>query len=60
MQKNIIKTEHAPAAIGPYSQAVSAGGFLFVSGQIPINPQTGQVVTTGIEDETAQVIKNIS
>ncbi len=60
MQKNIIKTEHAPAAIGPYSQAVNAGGFLFVSGQIPINPQTGQVVTTGIEDETAQVIKNIS
>lgn len=59
MQKNIIKTDQAPAAIGPYSQAISAGGFLFVSGQIPINPQTGEIVKTGIEAETAQVIKNV-
>lgn len=59
MQKNIIKTDLAPAAIGPYSQAVKAGNLLFVSGQIPINPQTGNLVTEGIEAETEQVLKNI-
>lgn len=43
--KNIIKTDSAPAAIGPYSQAVSVGNLVFVSGQIPVNPETGEVVT---------------
>lgn len=59
MQKNIIETTEAPAAIGPYSQAVKAGNLLFVSGQIPLNPQTGTLVTDGIEAETHQVMKNV-
>lgn len=60
MNKQIIQTKHAPAAIGPYSQAVKSGNLLFVSGQIPINPETGSIVNTGIEAETHQVMKNIS
>ncbi len=60
MQKNIINTPQAPAAIGPYSQAVKAGNLLFVSGQIPLNAKTGNLVTTGIEAETEQVMKNIT
>jgi 2-iminobutanoate/2-iminopropanoate deaminase len=59
MKKNIIQTEDAPAAIGPYSQAVKCGGLLFVSGQIPIDPETGNVVIGGIESETHRVMKNI-
>lgn len=59
MQKNIIETTEAPAAIGPYSQAVKTGNLLFVSGQIPLNPQTGTLVTDGIEAETHQVMKNV-
>jgi 2-iminobutanoate/2-iminopropanoate deaminase len=59
MSKEIIKTEFAPAAIGPYSQAVKAGNLLFVSGQIPIDYKTKNVVTDGIETETHQVMKNI-
>lgn len=59
MQKNIIETTEAPAAIGPYSQAVKTGNLLFVSGQIPLNPQTGALVTDGIEAETHQVMKNV-
>ena len=59
MQKNIIETTQAPAAIGPYSQAVKTGNLLFVSGQIPLNPQTGTLVTDGIEAETHQVMKNL-
>jgi len=54
-----IKTENAPAAIGPYSQAVEAGGFLFVSGQIPINPADGSI-PDGITAQTEQVLKNVS
>jgi 2-iminobutanoate/2-iminopropanoate deaminase len=57
--KTIINTGNAPAPIGPYSQAVIAGGLLFVSGQIPSNPQTGDIVTTGIEDETVMVMENL-
>jgi 2-iminobutanoate/2-iminopropanoate deaminase len=56
----IIETAEAPKPIGPYSQAVCANGFIFVSGQIPIDPKTGQVVEGGIESQTHQVIKNIS
>ena len=59
MTKEIIFTEKAPKAIGPYSQAVKAGGFLFVSGQIPINPETGDLMTSSIEKQANQVILNL-
>ncbi len=55
-----IATEKAPAAIGPYSQAISEGGLIFVSGQIPINPATGAFVEGGIEAQTAQSLTNLS
>jgi len=58
--KQIIKTSHAPAAIGPYSQAVKAGGFVFASGQIPIDPQTGEFVPGGIAEQTEQVLRNLN
>lgn len=57
MQK--INTTKAPAAIGPYSQAVIVNGVLYTSGQIPINPETGQVVEGGIKEQTMQVMKNL-
>lgn len=57
--KKIINSAHAPAPIGPYSQAVMAGNLLFVSGQIAINPETSAVVSSGIRDETRQVMQNI-
>ncbi|MBN2742776.1 MAG: RidA family protein [Marinilabiliaceae bacterium] len=57
--KNIISTPQAPAAIGPYSQAVEINGMLFVSGQIPIDPSTGKVIEGGITEQTTQVMKNI-
>ena len=55
----VIYTPDAPAAIGPYSQAIVAGGLVFTSGQIPINPATGNIEATTIEDQTEQVCKNI-
>ena len=58
MIKKVV-TDKAPAAIGPYSQAVIAGKMLYASGQIPINPQTGNVEAEGIEAQTEQVMKNI-
>jgi len=57
--KQIVKTESAPKAIGPYSQAVRAGDLLFASGQIPIDPETGEFVVGGIAEETEQVLKII-
>ncbi len=57
--KKIIQTKEAPAAIGPYSQAVEANGMLFISGQVAIDPQTGKVVQGGITEQTEQVMKNI-
>lgn len=54
-----ISTDKAPAAIGPYSQAIQAGDFLYASGQIPINPATGEIDTVTIEDQTERVCKNI-
>ena len=57
--KNIVNTNNAPAPIGPYSQAVAAGGFVFLSGQIALNPQTGELVTGDIKTETKQVMENI-
>jgi 2-iminobutanoate/2-iminopropanoate deaminase len=56
---DIVKTDKAPAAIGPYSQAVVAGGFLFSAGQIGLDPATGQIVTGGITGETEQVMGNL-
>ena len=56
--KRIIHTDKAPKAVGPYSQAVEAGGTLYVAGQIPLNPETIQVVGGGIREQTRQVMKN--
>lgn len=56
--KKIINTENAPAAIGPYSQAIYANGTLYISGQIPVDPSTGELVD-GIEKATHQVMKNL-
>jgi 2-iminobutanoate/2-iminopropanoate deaminase len=57
--KRIISTEKAPAAIGPYSQAVEINGTLYISGQIPINPSAGKIETTEIAEQAEQVFKNI-
>ena len=54
-----ISTKNAPAAIGPYSQAKVVNGFVFASGQIPLNPETGEVVGTTIEEQAEQAIKNV-
>ena len=56
---NKISTDKAPAAIGPYSQAIVAGDFLFASGQIPINPATGEIQGTTIEEQAEQSMKNV-
>ncbi|HEX8735628.1 MAG TPA: RidA family protein [Pyrinomonadaceae bacterium] len=58
--KEIISTENAPGAIGPYSQAVKTGNMVFLSGQIPIDPQTGEFVSGGVAEQTGQVLKNLS
>lgn len=58
--KQIIQTEQAPKAIGPYSQAIKSNGFVFASGQIPIIPETGEFVAGGISEQTEQVLKNLS
>lgn len=58
--KKIIHTKKAPAAVGPYSQAVEVNGMLFISGQIPMDPETGEIVEGGIREQTHQVMKNIS
>jgi 2-iminobutanoate/2-iminopropanoate deaminase len=60
MKREITKTEKAPRAIGPYSQAVKAGEFIFCSGQIPIDPQSGEIIPGGIEEQTRQVVKNLA
>ena len=56
----VIKTQQAPAAIGPYSQGIEAGGFVFASGQIPLDPSTGKFVDGGIQEQTAQALRNAS
>ena len=58
--KEIVVTERAPRAIGPYSQAVRSGNLLFASGQIPIDPATGEFVAGGITEQTEQVMRNVS
>lgn len=55
-----ISTANAPAAIGPYAQGNIAGGLLFASGQIPLDPETGEIVGSAIEEQTAQVMKNVA
>lgn len=57
--RKVILTENAPAPIGPYNQAIAYNGLLFVSGQIAIHPPTGELITTDIEAETHQVLKNV-
>jgi len=59
MSKTIISTEGAPAAIGPYSQGVRAGNFIFTAGQIPLDPATQQVVTGGITEQATRVFENL-
>ena len=59
MSKQIINTTNAPAPIGPYNQSVRAGGFLFISGQIAIDPETGNILSENIATETHQVMKNL-
>lgn len=59
MSNHKIETTAAPAAIGPYSQAIQAGNLLFLSGQIPLDPATGEVVAGGIEAQTRQVMSNL-
>ena len=58
--KDIVATDRAPKAIGPYSQAVRAGNLVFASGQIPINPATGEFVAGGIAEQTEQVLRNLT
>jgi 2-iminobutanoate/2-iminopropanoate deaminase len=57
--RQIIQTDKAPRAIGPYSQAIVAGGFVFASGQIPLDPQTGEFVAGGVAEQTEQVMRNL-
>ncbi|MGN7822005.1 RidA family protein [Chitinophaga sp. 22536] len=59
MEKQIINTNQAPAPIGPYNQAVKAGNILYVSGQIPLDPTTGELVKSGITDEAHMAMKNL-
>ena len=60
MNKETVSTENAPGAIGPYSQAIKAGGMVFCSGQIPIDPKTGEFVSDMVREQTEQVLRNLS
>ena len=60
MNKEIVSTENAPGAIGPYSQAIKAGGMVFCSGQIPIDPLTGEFVSDIVGEQTEQVLRNLN
>jgi len=59
MSKEIVSTDKAPGAIGPYSQAIKAGGMVFCSGQIPIDPTTGNFISDAVAEQTEQVLKNL-
>ena len=59
MPKQIIRTKQAPAAIGPYSQAVAVNGMVFTAGQVAINPETGNVIEGGIKEQTRRVLQNV-
>jgi len=60
MKREVIATEKAPAAVGPYSQAIRVGDLVFTAGQLAIDPATGKLVEGGIEEQTRQVLRNIS
>lgn len=60
MEKKVLHTDKAPAAIGPYSQAIEVNGFVFASGQIPINPATGEMVAGDVKEQTRQALTNAS
>jgi 2-iminobutanoate/2-iminopropanoate deaminase len=57
--KKVVKTDAAPGALGPYSQAIVAGGMVYCAGQIPLDPATGQIVSGGVAAQTEQVLKNL-
>ncbi len=59
LEREIISTQHAPAAVGPYSQAVRIGDLIYTAGQIPLVPETGQLIEGGIEAQTRQVMQNL-
>ena len=59
-QLGIVTTDHAPKAIGPYSQAITAGGFVFTAGQVALDPQSGEVVGTTAAEQTEQVLRNLT
>jgi 2-iminobutanoate/2-iminopropanoate deaminase len=58
--RDVVSTDHAPKAIGPYSQAIKANGFVFISGQVAFDPATGNLISGDIEKQTEQVLKNLS
>lgn len=60
IQRSVVSTENAPGAIGPYSQAIIAGDLVFCSGQLPMDPSTGQLITGSIEEQTRRVLDNLS
>ena len=60
MKREIISTQKAPAAVGPYSQGVKANNLIFTAGQLPLNPETGKLVEGGVEEQTRQVMKNLA
>ncbi len=60
MPKEVIHTDHAPAAVGPYSQAIVANGFVFTAGQIPLIPSEGKMLEGDVQDQTRQVLENLS
>ena len=57
--KQVVKTDAAPGALGPYSQAIVAGGLVYCAGQIPLDPATGAIVSGGVTQQTEQVLKNL-
>ena len=59
MERKVIATDGAPGAVGPYSQAISTGSLVFTAGQVPIDPATGRVTATTIEDQTRQALSNV-
>lgn len=59
MNKKIVNTDRAPEPVGPYNQSVQAGNIVFLSGQIPLDPKSGELVTASVEEETHQVMKNL-
>jgi len=59
LNKKVISTSDAPAAVGPYSQAIKVGDYIFISGQLPLDPSSGKIISHNLEDQTKQVLENI-